>query len=85
MQDDPTLNGDLTGPDIHGFAPLEENPPCLKCRGTGTYSFHRRSQDGRIAVVSGMCFQCRGKGYMTPADSARTAHYWIHRAAQGDF
>lgn len=56
---------------------------CWKCSETGRYSWQRRA-GGRVTVVSGMCFQCQGKGWVSHRDEMRTGSYWCHRASEGD-
>ena len=56
---------------------------CWKCSGTGQYSWQKRAAGGKAVVVTGMCFQCRGKGWMSHRDEMRTGSYWCHRGLEG--
>lgn len=48
--------------------------PCWKCSGTGEYVWGAIVNG--VPSRRGMCFSCRGKGYQTPADVARTDVYY---------
>lgn len=64
-------------PDAHD-ASCEES--CWKCSGTGTYVISGRYENGKFIGRTGTCFECSGKGYITPADTKRNNNYWRYFA-----
>lgn len=50
---------------------------CGKCSGSGRFVGVKRGRRHDF----GPCFQCGGKGWVSRRDDARTAAYWLHRAA----
>lgn len=63
--DDITVNP----PENRSFKDKPEYPACSKCAGSGRY------------LSFGRCLSCLGKGYQTPADTAREKDYWARREA----
>lgn len=63
--------------DLNVASPRPHREPCSKCGGTGEYRWGTVTNG--VPAKRGMCFPCRGKGYMTPADVNRTSFYWDHR------
>lgn len=53
---------------------------CTKCGGSGIYRWGLNLQTGRHDRHEGQCFQCKGKGWTSRRDEARTSTYWLHRA-----
>lgn len=52
--------------------------PCWKCDGTGVFFGRGSVVNGQFVGDRDMCYPCRGKGYMTPADHKRTNYYYNH-------
>lgn len=52
----------------------DENVKCLNCK-DGVYYISGSVVNGVFVGKTGVCFQCEGKGYQTPADIKRCTNY----------
>lgn len=59
--------------------PAEKPGQCLKCRGSGVYSWGG-TVNGK-PVHSGTCFSCKGTGHQTGKQIARNHAYNRHKIA----
>ena len=50
---------------------------CRRCAGTGNY-ITQVCNDIPVGP-GGICYQCEGKGHLTPDDRRRNEYYWTHK------
>lgn len=54
----------------------EQREKCWKCGGSGLFHFGGAIVNGKFTGKTGPCFECQGKGYVTPQDERRNRAYW---------